>query len=75
MGSGPSKAPEGFDQMTFDKSKQFNVNIQYCGGWGYGSYANYAKQLITAAYPGCTVAFARDNGTTGNMEITHVPSG
>jgi hypothetical protein len=32
MGGGPSKAPEGFDQMTFDKSKQFAVTIQYCGG-------------------------------------------
>lgn len=32
MGGGPSKAPEGFDQMTFDKSKQFAINVQYCGG-------------------------------------------
>ena len=31
MGQGPSKAPEGFDQMKFDTEKQFDVSVEYCG--------------------------------------------
>lgn len=32
MGSGPSKEPEGFKDMKFDQTKQFDATIEYCGG-------------------------------------------
>lgn len=69
MGAGPSKAPEGFDQMKFDQSKEFEATVEYCGSWGYGKYMNYAKQLITAAYPKATVTGARIPGATGCLEV------
>lgn len=75
MGGGLSKAPDGFSEMNFDKTKQFDITIQYCGGWGYGKYAEYSRKLILEAYPSAKVAVKKDNGTTGNMEVTHVASG
>ena len=56
-------------QGGFDESKVFDATIEYCGGWGYGKYERYARELITAAYPESRVNSVRIPGNSGKLEI------
>ncbi len=69
MGSGPSKAPVGYENETFDKEKEFDVTVEYCGGWGYGKYFQYAKGLIENSYPKAKVTGVKIPGNSGKLEV------
>ena len=47
------------------------MKIQYCGGWGYLKYAKDVIQEVEKnAANKCQYLLERDEGTTGNFEIT-----
>ena len=47
------------------------VNIQWCGGWGYGSRFRAARDLIVNKYGDAVeVVSAKDPKVTGNFEVT-----
>jgi len=53
------------------------LNIQYCGGWGYGKYFDSLAAFLYEQFDDSEIALVaqEDRGTTGNFEITHVESG
>ena len=57
------------DLGQFDATKKPNVEIQYCGGWGYFSKANNFKQAILEVYPNAVINFKKDNGVTSNFNV------
>ena len=68
MGSAPSH--ESFGQLKDPKAA---ITIQYCGGWGYRSYAANLQKSIEANFPEVRVDFNRDSGVTGNFEVLIYP--
>ena len=51
-------------------NSEFDVMIEYCGGWGYASRFRYAKQAIQDSFPGANVEGKKVSGYSGEFEIT-----
>ena len=54
---------------TFNKTLQFNVSIEYCGGWGYGTHFNFVKGKINEVYPEANVEGFAVPGNSGCFEV------
>lgn len=52
------------------------VQIQYCGGWGYGRYSHALRDYLKQTF-GNTIKIVEsmDRGITGNFEVSIVESG
>ena len=52
------------------------IKIQYWGGWGYGRQSDALQQVLSAEF-GSNVTFQpmKDQGITGNFEVSIVESG
>ena len=47
------------------------VTIRYCGGWGYGRFAQGLANLLDDEFPGkLKFKMDRDPGTSGAFEVT-----
>ena len=51
---------------------KLTVQVQYCGGWGYGRYFNELKAFLEQQpfASDVSVVGLRDHGITGNFEVT-----
>ena len=47
------------------------LEIQYCGGWGYGKYAKALQKYLISELGNDKLQFIlkEDKGTTGNFEV------
>jgi len=53
-----------------DSSKKVTVNIQWCGGWGYGPRFRAARDLLVQKFGDqIQVVSQQDPTVTGNFEI------
>jgi len=51
-------------------TKKVTINIQWCGGWGYGPRFRAARDLLVEKYGDkITVVSQQDPSVTGNFEI------
>ena len=52
------------------------IQIQYCGGWGYGRYSHALRDYLKQTF-GNTIKIVEsmDRGITGNFEVTIVENG
>jgi len=52
------------------------IQIRYCGGWGYGRYYQALGRILVQEFgEAIEVVGLRDNGTTGNFDVTIVNTG
>ena len=58
-------------------SGKIGLSIQYCGGWGYKRYVDALAIALEDEFGSGVVEVVgvRDPATTGNFEITFVPTG
>lgn len=62
--------------MAEVKQDVARIEIQYCGGWGYGPYAESLKQKLESEFGSQVVVVKkRDPGVTGNFEVTILNNG
>ena len=54
-----------------DSDKKGHIVINYCGGWGYRSKANFVKEAVENKFPGAfTFDLKSDSGKTSRLEVT-----
>lgn len=51
------------------------IDIEYCGGWGYGGPATRLKKSLEAAFPGVEIKMHSADGTTGKIEVAWIDNG
>ena len=52
-------------------SSKINLQVQYCGGWGYKRYCDALFNKLEDQFPGeLNLVGKADSGTTGNFEVT-----
>ena len=58
-------------------SKKIALSIQYCGGWGYKRYVDALAMALDYEFGSgvVDVVGVKDPKTSGNFEITFVPTG
>ena len=45
------KPPKGLENMKVEEDLEFNLNVKYCGSWGYKSKFDYVSLCTLAIYP------------------------
>jgi len=54
-------------------TKVLTIQIQYCGGWGYGPYSRSLRQYLQREFKNLIDFIEKkDGGITGNFEVTIV---
>lgn len=51
------------------------IDIEYCGGWGYGGPALKLKKAIAAKFPDVEINNHSAKGTTGKIEVGWIING
>ena len=51
------------------------IDIEYCGGWGYGGPATRLKKAIEAAIPGAPINLHSAKGMTSKIEVAWIDGG
>lgn len=51
------------------------IDIEYCGGWGYGGPANRLKKALSEAFPNVTINCHSANGMTSRVEVAWIDGG
>lgn len=49
-----------------------HIDIEYCGGWGYGGPANRVKNAIQAAFPDLKIVTHSANGMTSKIDVAWI---
>ena len=58
------------------EEKVATIQIQFCGGWGYGRFYNMLCVALEDEFEDqVEVTYIRDQGVTGNFEITLLETG
>ena len=51
------------------------IDIEYCGGWGYGGPANRLKTAIAAKFPDVKINCHSAKGMTSKIEVAWIENG
>ena len=51
------------------------IDIEYCGGWGYGGPANRLKKSIADSFPDVTINCHSAKGMTSKIEVAWIDGG
>lgn len=51
------------------------IDIEFCGGWGYGGPANNLKKAIAAKFPGVEINNHSAKGMTSKIEVGWMVNG
>ncbi len=51
-------------------SKPININVEYCGGWGYYPKFAAAQQLLMKFFPNAKIEGHKQSSKTGDFEVT-----
>ena len=51
------------------------IDIEYCGGWGYGGPANRLKKYIAESFPNATINCHSASGMTSKIEVAWIDGG
>ncbi len=64
-----SSVPKEIADLKTKKDAKFNVQINYCGSWGYYGMVRMASETITGLYPSAKINEARIPGGTGTFDV------
>lgn len=51
------------------------IDIEYCGGWGYGGPASRLKKSLEQAFPGVEINSHSAQGMTSLIEVSWIDNG
>ncbi len=64
-----SSVPKEINDLKTKKDAKFDVQINYCGSWGYYGMVRMATEAICGLYPSAKVKDARIPGGTGVFDV------